>query len=50
MKYQQKKQSTSPQKKTTISEKEFWDLFHRVHNKHLSASIGKVEINVKKKN
>jgi hypothetical protein len=50
MKYQKKTRSTSSQKIAKINEKEFWDLFHQVHNKHLTSSIGKVKVNVKKKN
>jgi hypothetical protein len=38
MKYQKKTRSTSSQKIAKINEKEFWDLFHQVHNKHLTSS------------
>jgi ribosomal protein L29 len=37
------------QKKINNTEKEFWDLFHKVHNGHLNTRVGEVVINVKKK-
>ena len=52
MKYQIQKSLKSKQKtqkKINNTEKEFWDLFHKVHNGHLNAQVGEVVINVKKK-
>ena len=53
MKYQIQKSLTSKQKtkkKKFNTEKDFWNLFHEVHNSHLSTNVGVVTINVKKKN
>jgi hypothetical protein len=52
MKYQIQKSLKSKQKtkkKINNTEKEFWDLFHKVHNGHLNTRVGEVVINVKKK-
>ena len=51
MKYQIQKSLKSKQKKIKIkTERDFWDLFHKVHNSHLSTNVGEVTVNVKKKN
>lgn len=51
MKYPtQKSWKSKSQKILNKTEKDFWNLFHEVHNSHLSTKVGKVKINVKKKN
>lgn len=48
MKYRLKK-SSKPKKKLKVIEEDFWVQFNRVHNKHMTMSVGFVEVKTNEK-